>query len=95
MSGKTAPKRVKKPGEFAPHQNKNRRAVACSHRKENRGLHLQTAVKNAGMMVWGIEDRQTDDLKEEVKKIADAYVHDYDEAKEKLRISYLKETDTV
>ena len=53
------------------------------------------AGKNAGMMVWGIEDRQTDDLKEEVKKIADAYVHDYDEAKEKLRISYLKETDTV
>lgn len=42
------------------------------------------AGKNAGMTAWGIEDRQLEDLKAEVKALADDYVKDYYEAKNKL-----------
>lgn len=42
------------------------------------------AGKSAGMTAWGIEDRQTETLKQEMKEIADDYVKDYYEAKKKL-----------
>lgn len=42
------------------------------------------AGKRAGMITWGIEDRQTEILKEEVKNLADDYVIDYEEARKKL-----------
>lgn len=42
------------------------------------------AGKNAGMTAWGIEDRQPEVLKKEVKQLADDYVKDYEEARNKL-----------
>lgn len=38
------------------------------------------AGKRAEMEVWGIEDRQTDELKQKVIKLADRFIKDYSEA---------------
>ncbi len=43
------------------------------------------AGKRAGMTVWGIEDRQSEESKQRVKEVADNWVNDYKEA-----ISYLE-----
>ncbi|MBP3886485.1 MAG: HAD family phosphatase [Cellulosilyticum sp.] len=44
------------------------------------------AGKNAGMITWGIRDRQDDSVWEEVKEISDDQVEDYFEAIEKLGV---------